>query len=203
LTYDLFVPFINPQLEAAKRTFLDKHPLAKDREQAGTLKTDPLKGLGEWGGEGIARERALGQWCVALNTLRVVLTLAPPCNGSLRAGWRFCKYASGWVVSTVSTQVGMPDHSDCPMSTHPVKPTSSACLRWLTYSSHMPSLTLHCVFCPGCLAAAELEYSVSQTNSLVSCGDRLVLSSGAAPPHSQDKGGAAPGKLGEPTPPGV
>ncbi len=35
------------QLEAAKRTFLEKHPLAKDRQQAALLKSDPFKGLSE------------------------------------------------------------------------------------------------------------------------------------------------------------
>lgn len=37
----------NTQLDVAKRTFLDKHPLAKDRAQAALLKSDPFKGLSE------------------------------------------------------------------------------------------------------------------------------------------------------------
>ncbi len=35
------------QFENAKRTFLEKHPLAKDRHMAGLLKADPFKGMSE------------------------------------------------------------------------------------------------------------------------------------------------------------
>ncbi len=42
--YDLLLPFPNAALEAAKRAFLEKHPLAKDKEQAALLKVDPFKG---------------------------------------------------------------------------------------------------------------------------------------------------------------
>ncbi|MEW5311269.1 MAG: hypothetical protein WDW38_002999 [Sanguina aurantia] len=45
-TFDITVPYINTQLEAAKRLFLDRHPLGKDREQAALVKADPFK-LGE------------------------------------------------------------------------------------------------------------------------------------------------------------
>lgn len=41
--YDLFVPWSNAQLDSAKRTFLEKHPLAKDKEQAALLKVDVFK----------------------------------------------------------------------------------------------------------------------------------------------------------------
>ncbi|GFH11038.1 calponin-homology (CH) domain-containing protein, partial [Haematococcus lacustris] len=94
-TFDLFIPWLNPPLEAAKRTFLERHPGAKDRDQVELLKRDPFKTLG------------------------------------------------------------------------------------------------------------EAEYSVSQTNSLVSCSDRLVLSPSAIMPLAVEKGGPQPGKLGEPLGPGV
>ncbi|MEW5300161.1 MAG: hypothetical protein WDW36_003110 [Sanguina aurantia] len=42
-TFDITVPYINTQLEAAKRLFLDRHPLGKDREQAALVKADPFK----------------------------------------------------------------------------------------------------------------------------------------------------------------
>ncbi|KXZ50888.1 hypothetical protein GPECTOR_14g137 [Gonium pectorale] len=42
--YDLLVPFQNAALEAAKRAFQEKHPLAKDKEQLALLKQDPFKG---------------------------------------------------------------------------------------------------------------------------------------------------------------
>ncbi|GLI64998.1 hypothetical protein VaNZ11_008424 [Volvox africanus] len=42
--YDLLLPFQNSALEAAKRAFQEKHPLAKDKEQVALLKQDPFKG---------------------------------------------------------------------------------------------------------------------------------------------------------------
>ncbi|EFJ49198.1 hypothetical protein VOLCADRAFT_90100 [Volvox carteri f. nagariensis] len=42
--YDLLLPFQNSALEAAKRAFQEKHPLAKDKEQLSLLKQDPFKG---------------------------------------------------------------------------------------------------------------------------------------------------------------
>ncbi|GFR48568.1 hypothetical protein Agub_g10470, partial [Astrephomene gubernaculifera] len=42
--YDLVLPFQNSALEAAKRAFQEKHPLAKDKEQLALLKQDPFKG---------------------------------------------------------------------------------------------------------------------------------------------------------------
>ena len=39
----LFVPWINPPLEAAKRLFMEKHPLAKDKQQVAYLKSDALR----------------------------------------------------------------------------------------------------------------------------------------------------------------
>ncbi|KAG2493472.1 hypothetical protein HYH03_008289 [Edaphochlamys debaryana] len=42
--YDLQLPFQNAALEAAKRVFQEKHPLAKDKEQLALLKQDIFKG---------------------------------------------------------------------------------------------------------------------------------------------------------------
>ena len=47
--YSLFVPWLNSNLEAAKRTFADRHPLAKDKAQAAYLKGEAGK-TGERGG---------------------------------------------------------------------------------------------------------------------------------------------------------
>ncbi|KAF8055917.1 CFAP47 [Scenedesmus sp. PABB004] len=39
-TVEVVLPFSNNQLEAARRTYADKHPLARDKEQAGRLRAD-------------------------------------------------------------------------------------------------------------------------------------------------------------------
>jgi len=42
-TFDVFLPFSNNQLDVARRTFLDKHPGAKDRAQAALMRADHMK----------------------------------------------------------------------------------------------------------------------------------------------------------------
>jgi len=42
-TFDIAMSFANGQLDVAKRLFLEKHPLSKEREQAALLKADVLK----------------------------------------------------------------------------------------------------------------------------------------------------------------
>ncbi|KAF5834411.1 flagellar associated protein [Dunaliella salina] len=42
-TFDVFLPFSNNQLDVARRTFLDKHPGAKDRSQAALVRADHMK----------------------------------------------------------------------------------------------------------------------------------------------------------------
>ena len=41
--HPLFIPWINPPLEAAKKLFIEKHPLAKDKQQVAFLKSDALR----------------------------------------------------------------------------------------------------------------------------------------------------------------
>ena len=42
-SYSLFIPWVNNNLENAKKTFADRHPLAKDKAQAAYLKAETFK----------------------------------------------------------------------------------------------------------------------------------------------------------------
>lgn len=92
-TVELQLPFNNHLLENARRTYADKHPLAKDKEQAAKLRSD----IGRSSDKG---ERLLEYTVACSNTLlscpqSLVLKTAMPATSASSAGGRLASAAGG------------------------------------------------------------------------------------------------------------